>query len=61
MERSTASLITDYWVERNRLFYALRSGTEGSFDLTQVDWGKTTQIDAELGITVSLRSRPKGH
>ncbi len=53
--------VTDYWVEGDRLFYALRSGTEGTFDLNQVNWGKTTQIDAELGIAVSLRSRPKGH
>ncbi len=53
--------VTDYWVEGDRLFYALRSGTEGTFDLNQVDWGKTTQMDAELGIAVSLRPRPKGH
>ena len=53
--------LTDYWVEGDRIFYALRYGTEGTFDLNQVDWGKTTRIDAELGIAVSLRPRPKGH
>ena len=53
--------VTDYWVEGDRLFFVLRSGTEGTLDLNQVDWGKTTQIDAELGIAVSLRPRPKGH
>ena len=51
--------VTDYWVEGDRLFYVLRSGTEGTFDLNQVDWGKTTQIDAELGIAVSLLPYPK--
>jgi hypothetical protein len=53
--------VTDYWAEGDRLYYALKSGTKGTFDLDQVDWGKTTQIDAELGIVVSLRARPKGH
>jgi hypothetical protein len=53
--------VTDHWVEGDRLFYTLRSGTEGTFDLNQVDWGKTAQIDAELGIAVNLRPRPKGH
>jgi len=53
--------LTDYWVEGDRFFYALRNGTEGTFDLNEVDWGKTTRINAELGIAVSLRPRPKGH
>ena len=53
--------ITDYWIEGDSLFYALSSGTEGAFDLKQVDWGKTTQIDAEIGIAVGLRPRPKDH
>ena len=53
--------VTDYWIEGDRLFYALSSGTERAFDLNQVDWGKTTQIDAEIGIAVGLRPRPKEH
>jgi hypothetical protein len=53
--------VTDYWVEGDHLFYALRSGTKGTLDLNQVDWGKTIQFDAELGIAVSLRARPKRH
>jgi len=53
--------VTDYWIEGDRLFYALSSGTERAFDLNQVDWGRTTQIDAEIGIAVSLRPRPKDH
>jgi hypothetical protein len=53
--------VTDYWIEGDRLFYALSNGTERAFDLNQVDWGKTTQIDAEISIAVSLRPRPKDH
>lgn len=52
---------TDYWIERGRLFYVLQSGAEGSFDLDEVDLGRTTQLNAERGITVSLRSRPRVH
>ncbi len=61
LKDGTIYCVTDYWVEGGRLFFALRSGTQGTLDLNQVDWGKTTQIDAEFGIAVSLRPRPKGH
>ena len=52
---------TDYWIERGRLFCVLQSGAEGSFDLNEVDLGRTTQLNAERGITVTLRSRPRVH
>src|SRR5262249_13842139 len=50
---------TDYWIEGGRLSYALRSGAEGALDLNDVDWERTTQLNAERGITVSLRTRPR--
>ena len=52
---------TDYWIEDGRLFYVLRSGSEGSFDLDDVDWGRTVQLNNERGITVSLRAHSQGH
>ncbi len=52
---------TDYWIEGGRLFYVLQSGSEGAFDLNEVDWGRTTQLNAERGITVTLRARPHVH
>ena len=52
---------TDYWIEGSRLFYVLRSGAEGAFDLNEVDWGRTAQLNAERGITVTLRARPRVH
>lgn len=52
---------TDYWIERGRLFYVLRSGGEDAFDLNEVDWDRTEQLNADRGITVTLRDRPRGH
>jgi hypothetical protein len=52
---------TDYWIEGGRLFYVLRSGAEGTFDLNEVDWDRTAQLNAERGITVTLRARPVRH
>jgi len=51
--------ITNYWIEGGRLFYVLRSGAEGALDLNDVDWDGTTQLNAERGITVTLRARPR--
>jgi len=53
--------VTDYWIEDRRLSYVLRSGTEGAFDLNEVDWSRTTQLNAERGTTVTLRARPRAH
>ena len=50
---------TDYWVEGGQLFCVLRSGGQGVFDLNEVDWGRTTRLNAERGITVTLRDRPR--
>ena len=52
---------TDYWIEGGRLFYVLRNGSEDAFDLNEVDWARTTQLNAERGITVTLRDHPRGH
>ena len=52
---------TDYCIEGGRLFYVLRSSVEGALDLNEVDWDRTAQLNAERGITVTLRARPRGH
>jgi hypothetical protein len=51
--------VTDYWIQGGRLFYVLRSGAEGAFDLNEVDWDRTAQLNAERGITLTLRARPQ--
>ena len=52
---------TDYWIEGGRLFYVLRNGAERPLDLNDVDWDRTAQLNAERGITLTLRPRPRGH
>ena len=51
--------VTDYWIEGGQLFCVLRSGGEGVFDLNKVDWERSIQLNAERGITLNLRGRPR--
>jgi hypothetical protein len=51
--------VTDYWIEGGQLLCVLRSGGEGAFDLNKVDWERTAQLNAERGITMNLRGRPR--
>jgi len=51
--------VTDYWIEGGELLCVLRSGGEGAFDLNKVDWERTTRLNAERGITLNLRGRPR--
>jgi hypothetical protein len=53
--------VTDYWLEGSRLLYVLQGGAEGAFDLSEVDWDRTAQLNAERGITVTLRARLRLH
>ncbi len=48
--------VTDYWIEDGRLFYTFRSGAQGAFDFSEVDWHKTIQLNTERGITLTLRT-----
>ncbi len=61
LKGETTYAVTDYWIEGGRLIYVLRSGVEGAFDLNEVDWDRTAQLNAEHGITVTLRARPRVH
>ncbi len=61
LKREAFYAATDYWIEGGRLYYVLRSGAEGAFDLNEVDWDRTAQLNAERGITVTLRARPRVH
>jgi hypothetical protein len=47
---------TDYWLDNGRLNYSLSSGTEQSVDLAEIDWGKTLGLNAERGVSITLRS-----
>jgi hypothetical protein len=51
---------TDYWIEGKRLLYVVRSGAQGALDLDDVDWNRTLHLNAERGVTLVLRDRPRG-
>jgi hypothetical protein len=40
------------------LFYVLPDGSEASTDLNSIDWQRTTDLNAERGIRVTLRTNP---
>ena len=47
---------TDYWLYAGRLNYILPSGTSSSADVSDVDWGRTAELNAERGVMVTLRN-----
>jgi hypothetical protein len=48
---------TDYWVDGSLIFFVLPDGTARSTDLDYVDWQRTTDLNAERNVRVSLRTR----
>jgi hypothetical protein len=47
----------DYWIDDGgQLVYVLSDGIEQTDDLSDIDWGKTTRLNAERGVRISLRS-----
>ncbi len=51
--------VTQYWVDGDHLSYLRPSGASGDLSLDEVDWARTTQLNTERGITVTLRTRPR--
>jgi len=50
--------VTQYWVDGDHLSYLRPSGASGDLSLDEVDWAKTTQLNSERGVSVTLRNRP---
>ena len=50
--------VTQYWVDGDHLSYLRPSGASGDLSLDEVDWAKTTQINSERDVSVTLRTRP---
>ena len=49
---------TDYWIDGHLLFFVLPDGTEESTDLNSVNWQRTTDLNVERGVRVTLRTKP---
>jgi hypothetical protein len=50
--------VTEYWLAGDRLDYILPSGAHESCALNDVDLMRTTQLNAERGISVTFRAAP---
>ena len=58
LRNETIWAVSSYWLNGDRLDYILPSGTRESCDLNAVDLARTTQLNAERGITVTFQVAP---
>jgi hypothetical protein len=58
LKSETIYPVRDYWVAGRLLFYVLPDGSEASADLGSIDWQRTTDLNAERGVRVTLRTNP---
>jgi hypothetical protein len=58
LRNETIWAVSSYWLDGDRLAYVLPSGTRESCDLNAVDLARTTQLNAERGVTVTFRRTP---
>jgi hypothetical protein len=57
LTNETIYAATDYWIDDGgQLIYTLSDGIQRTTDLSDVDWARTTRLNAERGVRVSLRS-----
>jgi hypothetical protein len=59
LKNGTIYAVTQYWVAGDYLSYLRPDGGSGEVSLAELDWARTTQLNAERGISVTLRTRPK--
>jgi hypothetical protein len=50
--------VTQYWVDGDHLSYLRPSGASGDLSLDELDWARTTQLNSERGVSLTLRARP---
>ncbi len=51
--------VTQYWVTGDHLSYLRPSGASGDLSLDEFDLARTTQLNSERGVSVTLRTRPR--
>lgn len=49
---------SDYWVDGANIAYVLPDGSRGVADLRDVDWQRTTDLNVERHVRVTLRRQP---
>ena len=58
LHNETIYAVTSYWLDGDRLDYVLPSGTRSACALTDLDLARTTQLNSERGIAITLREAP---
>lgn len=58
LRSETIYAVASYWLDGDNLDYVLPSGAHSSCALNDVDLARTTQLNAERGITVSFHGAP---
>ncbi len=51
--------VTQYWVNGDYISYLRPSGASGDLSLDELDWARTTQLNAERGMSVTLHTKPQ--
>lgn len=57
LKSETIYQMTDYWLDGNYLDYVLPDGSEDTTRMDDVDWQRTTDLNAERGVRVVLHTR----
>ena len=50
--------VAQYWVDGDYLSYLRPSGASGDLSLDELDWARTTQLNSERGVSVTLHTKP---
>jgi hypothetical protein len=58
MKNGSVYAASDYWVENDKLHYVLSTGAENTVDLDQLDVKRTVTENTDIGVQVTLKSRP---
>ena len=59
LKSDTIYPVTDYWIGGGLLSYTLPDGTKASTDINDIDWQRTTDVNAQRGMRVTLRTEPR--
>jgi hypothetical protein len=49
--------VTNYWVDGDHLSYLRPGGASGDLSLDELDWARTTQLNSERNVGVTLRTK----
>ena len=56
LKSETIVAAAHYWVDGNFLAYTLSNGSNGEFELNELDWARTTELNSERGVAVTLKT-----